>query len=183
MLNQFPCESLVTVKDCLAAVSRRVAGGVSPAWLPETFNLQTELPQFIKNYQRREKRWTILVIWTSCCILKVPYFATFLQDIIFLAGPRTCIFGLCKKIPLRFGLQHVPDHLCGAKQVLAPASGEGPTSLHRGNSQKPGSPSSSTCRISAPALWVTNSRKTHTKTCASIRRSGRWVLDDKLTLV
>uniref|UniRef100_A0A674NQD6 Tubulin tyrosine ligase-like family, member 12 n=1 Tax=Takifugu rubripes TaxID=31033 RepID=A0A674NQD6_TAKRU len=55
MLNQFPCESLVTVKDCLAAVARRVAGGPSPAWLPETFNLQIELPQFIKNYQQRQK--------------------------------------------------------------------------------------------------------------------------------
>lgn len=55
MLNQFPCESLVTVKDCLAAIARRVAGGASPAWLPETFNLQIELPQFIKNYQQRQK--------------------------------------------------------------------------------------------------------------------------------
>ncbi|CAF94125.1 unnamed protein product, partial [Tetraodon nigroviridis] len=55
MLNQFPCENLVTVKDCLAAVSRRVAAGASPAWLPETFNLQTELPHFVQNYQRRQE--------------------------------------------------------------------------------------------------------------------------------
>uniref|UniRef100_A0A4W6ESQ3 Tubulin tyrosine ligase-like family, member 12 n=1 Tax=Lates calcarifer TaxID=8187 RepID=A0A4W6ESQ3_LATCA len=56
MLNQFPCESIITVKDCLAAVARRVKGGPSPDWLPETFNLQTELPQFIKHYQLRQQR-------------------------------------------------------------------------------------------------------------------------------
>ncbi|XP_070785226.1 tubulin--tyrosine ligase-like protein 12 [Enoplosus armatus] len=56
MLNQFPCESIVTVKDCLAAVARRVKGGPTPDWLPETFNLQTELPQFIKHYQLRQQR-------------------------------------------------------------------------------------------------------------------------------
>lgn len=55
MLNQFPCESIVTVKDCLAAVARRVKGGPAPDWLPETFNLQTELPQFIKHYQQRQE--------------------------------------------------------------------------------------------------------------------------------
>ncbi|XP_076578461.1 tubulin--tyrosine ligase-like protein 12 [Chaetodon auriga] len=56
MLNQFPCEGIVTVKDCLAAVARRANSGKAPDWLPETFNLQTELPQFIKNYQLRQQR-------------------------------------------------------------------------------------------------------------------------------
>lgn len=56
MLNQFPCESIITVKDCLAAVARRVKGGPAPDWLPETFNLQTELPQFIRHYQLRQQR-------------------------------------------------------------------------------------------------------------------------------
>ncbi|KAF7664143.1 hypothetical protein LDENG_00188030 [Lucifuga dentata] len=56
MLNQFPCESVVTVKDCLAAVARRVKGCQTPDWLPETFNLQTELPQFIRHYQLRQER-------------------------------------------------------------------------------------------------------------------------------
>ncbi|KAK2858673.1 hypothetical protein Q5P01_003293 [Channa striata] len=56
MLNQFPCESVITVKDCLAAVARRVKGGPAPDWLPETFNLQTELPQFIRHYQLRQQR-------------------------------------------------------------------------------------------------------------------------------
>ncbi|KAG7235829.1 hypothetical protein INR49_002129 [Caranx melampygus] len=55
MLNQFPCESIVTVKDCLAAVARRLKGGPSPDWLPETFNLQTELPLFVKRYQMRQE--------------------------------------------------------------------------------------------------------------------------------
>uniref|UniRef100_UPI0037E7CEFF tubulin--tyrosine ligase-like protein 12 n=1 Tax=Semicossyphus pulcher TaxID=241346 RepID=UPI0037E7CEFF len=56
MLNQFPCESVVTVKDCLAAVARRLKGGPAPDWLPETFNLQTELAPFIKHYQQRQER-------------------------------------------------------------------------------------------------------------------------------
>lgn len=56
MLNQFPCESLLTVKDCLAAVARRVGGPDGPAWLPRTFNLRTELPQFISYFQQRERR-------------------------------------------------------------------------------------------------------------------------------
>ncbi|XP_032361195.1 tubulin--tyrosine ligase-like protein 12 isoform X3 [Etheostoma spectabile] len=56
MLNQFPCESIITVKDCLAAVARRVKGGPQPDWLPETFNLQSELPQFIRCYQLRQQR-------------------------------------------------------------------------------------------------------------------------------
>ncbi|XP_034021343.1 tubulin--tyrosine ligase-like protein 12 isoform X2 [Thalassophryne amazonica] len=56
MLNQFPCESLITAKDCLAAVARRANSGLLPDWMPETFNLQTELPQFIKRYHLRQQR-------------------------------------------------------------------------------------------------------------------------------
>ncbi|TRY71357.1 hypothetical protein DNTS_008135, partial [Danionella cerebrum] len=55
LLNQFPCEMVLTTKDCLASVARRARGGRGAPWLPLTFNLQTELPQFIKNYQYREK--------------------------------------------------------------------------------------------------------------------------------
>lgn len=66
MVNQFPCESLLTVKDCLSAVARRVKGGLSPDWLPETFNLQTELPQFIRNYQQRQQRWESLSLFLFC---------------------------------------------------------------------------------------------------------------------
>ncbi|XP_056133604.1 tubulin--tyrosine ligase-like protein 12 [Lampris incognitus] len=56
MVNQFPCETIVTVKDCLSAVSRRAQGGRGAEWLPQTFNLQTELPQFIRHYQQRRER-------------------------------------------------------------------------------------------------------------------------------
>ncbi|XP_077565267.1 tubulin--tyrosine ligase-like protein 12 [Stigmatopora nigra] len=54
MLNQFPCENLITVKDCLAAVARRITGALDV--IPKTFNLQTELPQFIRHYQERQQR-------------------------------------------------------------------------------------------------------------------------------
>ncbi|XP_030069735.1 tubulin--tyrosine ligase-like protein 12 [Microcaecilia unicolor] len=56
LLNQFPCENLLTVKDCLASIARRVGGPDGPKWLPQTFNLQTELPQFISYFQQREWR-------------------------------------------------------------------------------------------------------------------------------
>uniref|UniRef100_H0UXV8 Tubulin tyrosine ligase like 12 n=1 Tax=Cavia porcellus TaxID=10141 RepID=H0UXV8_CAVPO len=56
LLNQFPCENLLTVKDCLASIARRAAGPEGPAWLPRTFNLRTELPQFVSYFQGRERR-------------------------------------------------------------------------------------------------------------------------------
>ncbi|XP_060759389.1 tubulin--tyrosine ligase-like protein 12 [Neoarius graeffei] len=57
LLNQFPCETLLTTKDCLASVARRAKrGGHAPLWLPTTFSLQTELPQFIRHYLQRQKR-------------------------------------------------------------------------------------------------------------------------------
>ncbi|KAG8142776.1 putative Tubulin--tyrosine ligase-like protein [Naja naja] len=56
MLNQFPCENLLTVKDCLASISRRVGDSEGPKWLPHTFNLCTELPQFISFFQQCESR-------------------------------------------------------------------------------------------------------------------------------
>lgn len=56
LLNQFPCENLLTVKDCLASIARRAGGPEGPAWLPRTFNLRTELPQFISYFQQRERR-------------------------------------------------------------------------------------------------------------------------------
>uniref|UniRef100_A0AAY5EX02 Tubulin--tyrosine ligase-like protein 12 SET-like domain-containing protein n=1 Tax=Electrophorus electricus TaxID=8005 RepID=A0AAY5EX02_ELEEL len=56
LLNQFPCETVLTTKDCLASVSRRARLGQGPPWLPRTFNLQTELPQFIRHYQQRQER-------------------------------------------------------------------------------------------------------------------------------
>ncbi|XP_003419849.2 tubulin--tyrosine ligase-like protein 12 [Loxodonta africana] len=56
LLNQFPCENLLTVKDCLASIARRVGGPEGPPWLPRTFNLCTELPQFVSYFQQRERR-------------------------------------------------------------------------------------------------------------------------------
>uniref|UniRef100_UPI00398E36F9 tubulin--tyrosine ligase-like protein 12 isoform X1 n=2 Tax=Pristiophorus japonicus TaxID=55135 RepID=UPI00398E36F9 len=56
MVNQFPCENLVTLKDCLAAVARRAGGADGPNWLPLTYNLRTELPQFVSCYQQRKDR-------------------------------------------------------------------------------------------------------------------------------
>ncbi|KAI4899274.1 hypothetical protein NFI96_020590 [Prochilodus magdalenae] len=56
LLNQYPCETVLTTKDCLASVARRAGQGQGPRWLPRTFNLQTELPQFIRHYQKRQER-------------------------------------------------------------------------------------------------------------------------------
>ncbi|XP_037371051.1 tubulin--tyrosine ligase-like protein 12 [Talpa occidentalis] len=56
LLNQFPCESLLTVKDCLASIARRTGGPEGPAWLPRTFNLRTELPQFVSYFQQRQQQ-------------------------------------------------------------------------------------------------------------------------------
>ncbi|XP_059147124.1 tubulin--tyrosine ligase-like protein 12 [Physella acuta] len=55
LINQFPCESVLTVKDMLAIVARR-AGQGQPSWLPVTYNLQTELRQFVSYFQYRQHR-------------------------------------------------------------------------------------------------------------------------------
>ena len=65
-VNQFPSEMLLTVKDALAVVARRVVSSsigskynstleTEPSWLPTTFNLVTELPKFVSYFQQREK--------------------------------------------------------------------------------------------------------------------------------
>uniref|UniRef100_A0A8C4X0P8 Tubulin tyrosine ligase-like family, member 12 n=1 Tax=Eptatretus burgeri TaxID=7764 RepID=A0A8C4X0P8_EPTBU len=58
MLSQFPGENLVTVKDCLAAIGRRSAKDnvKGSSWLPITFNLRTELPQFVRYFLQRQSR-------------------------------------------------------------------------------------------------------------------------------
>ena len=50
-INQFPCENVITIKDMLCAVARRKAA----RYLPVTFNLVTELPQFVSYYQHLQK--------------------------------------------------------------------------------------------------------------------------------
>ena len=69
-INQFPYENVITVKDLLSIVSRRIGVGNtgyvqndglndgSPKWLPITFNLKTEIPKFVSYYQHREK-WLV----------------------------------------------------------------------------------------------------------------------------
>jgi tubulin--tyrosine ligase-like protein 12 len=63
-VNQFPFENVVTIKDLLAVVCRR---GIEkhhdqetlntfPAWLPTTYNLKTELKEFVSYFQNREAK-------------------------------------------------------------------------------------------------------------------------------
>lgn len=52
MINQFPFESCITVKDLLAACAMR-----DPAkndWYQLTYNLNTQLPEFVARFQNRE---------------------------------------------------------------------------------------------------------------------------------
>ena len=42
---------MITIKDFLCMVYRRQGkGGQHPAWLPRTYNLETELEQFVSCY-------------------------------------------------------------------------------------------------------------------------------------
>lgn len=63
-VNQFPFEYVLTIKDLLNIVCRRTASKyhneetleTNPKWLPTTFNLKTELIEFISYYQNRESK-------------------------------------------------------------------------------------------------------------------------------
>ncbi|XP_061193529.1 tubulin--tyrosine ligase-like protein 12 [Saccostrea echinata] len=63
-VNQFPFERVITVKDLLAVVCRRAGDGKedpdtlerNPKWLPVTYNLETEITQFVSYFQHREKK-------------------------------------------------------------------------------------------------------------------------------
>ncbi|XP_063235644.1 tubulin--tyrosine ligase-like protein 12 [Bacillus rossius redtenbacheri] len=64
-VNQFPYEHVITIKDLLAIVCRRVNNGTGcdslsletyPLWLPTTYNLKTELPKFVSYFQHREAK-------------------------------------------------------------------------------------------------------------------------------
>lgn len=52
LINQFPFENVVTVKDLLAIVCRRASD--SSNWLPITYNLSYELIKFIRYFKERE---------------------------------------------------------------------------------------------------------------------------------
>lgn len=60
---------VLTVKNMLAAISRRAVNGVAidhttlealPVWLPATFDLKTEIPHFVSYFQHREARYESL---------------------------------------------------------------------------------------------------------------------------
>lgn len=61
-VNQFPFENVITIKDLLAIVCRRsvekhhdaVTLQTLPAWQPTTYNLKTELKEFVSYFQNRE---------------------------------------------------------------------------------------------------------------------------------
>lgn len=63
-VNQFPFENVLTIKDLLAIVCRRMVDkycdadtlNTFPSWLPTTFNLNYESAQFVSYYQAREKK-------------------------------------------------------------------------------------------------------------------------------
>lgn len=63
-VNQFPFENVITIKDLLSIVCRRMAYqdgkydslDSNPRWLPVTYNLKTELIEFVSYYQNRLHR-------------------------------------------------------------------------------------------------------------------------------
>lgn len=68
IVNQFPFEFVITIKDLLSIVCRRKSvNGEYPKWLPITYNLKTELAKFISYYQKRvannEPNFWILKPW------------------------------------------------------------------------------------------------------------------------
>ena len=80
-MNQFPCESVVTVRDLLVQVARRKSAGrpdpatlnTTPKWLPTTYNLKTELSKFVSYYQQRLKKYVNILLHlfltSSPCLL------------------------------------------------------------------------------------------------------------------
>lgn len=63
-INQFPFENVITIKDLLGIACRRTAKkyydeetlNTYPKWLPTTFNLKTELLEFVSYYQLRQSK-------------------------------------------------------------------------------------------------------------------------------
>lgn len=64
-INQFPFENVLTIKDLLSVICRRgnedtktdnEALQTQPSWLPTTFNLNTELVEFVSFFQNRQSK-------------------------------------------------------------------------------------------------------------------------------
>ncbi|RUS90770.1 hypothetical protein EGW08_001481 [Elysia chlorotica] len=62
LINQFPSENVITIKNRLAFTARRAAISdpanpleSNPKWLPVTYDLHLELPKFVSHFQQREK--------------------------------------------------------------------------------------------------------------------------------
>ena len=63
-INQFPLDCLLTAKDLMCAVARGNQSScdpatmeTGPAWLQTSYNLQTELAEFVSYFQHREARF------------------------------------------------------------------------------------------------------------------------------
>uniref|UniRef100_A0A7I4Y2L1 Tubulin--tyrosine ligase-like protein 12 n=1 Tax=Haemonchus contortus TaxID=6289 RepID=A0A7I4Y2L1_HAECO len=54
LVNQFPHESCLTVKDLLSAILMDQNGGEGPVWYQTCFNLNTELPLFVSYFLHRK---------------------------------------------------------------------------------------------------------------------------------
>ncbi|VDM56849.1 unnamed protein product [Angiostrongylus costaricensis] len=54
LINQFPYESCITVKDLLSAILMNQDSEDGQSWYQTCFNLYTELPQFVSYYLRRK---------------------------------------------------------------------------------------------------------------------------------
>ncbi|CAI4224155.1 unnamed protein product [Auanema sp. JU1783] len=55
LINQFPYESCLTVKDLMSAIVMQMNNGSGPAWFQPSYNLNNELPAFVNLFQEREK--------------------------------------------------------------------------------------------------------------------------------
>ena len=61
-INQFPGENVLTCKDLLATVSKNIADGNTPKWLPETYNLLYELPRFVHRYKTLKAKYAYMLV-------------------------------------------------------------------------------------------------------------------------
>ncbi len=64
LINQYPFENVINIKDLLAVICRRTSLPIDnetlqsyPLWLPTTFNLTYELSKFVSYFQQREKKF------------------------------------------------------------------------------------------------------------------------------